>query len=126
MKWIAKYNDKTQLSQFNEDGEENLFKDIDQDKLTEFVIGNPYKRLSVDLTTGIFNINGVLLEINNISKRSEEYRLIYFRRVSMSLGTDGGSDKTVKSFIGYQITIDGKNNKVMFSELDGNIILHKE
>lgn len=35
--WIAEYNDKTALPQFDpETGKENLFKDIDQSKLVRF------------------------------------------------------------------------------------------
>ena len=125
MKWIAKYEDGTLFHQFDDD-KENLFKDIDQERLKVFTIGSPYKQISVDLTNGIFDLNGVNLEIDNISNRDEKYRLIYFRRVQMSLGTDGSSGRSVKSFVGFQITIDGKNHKVMFSEFNNKICLHME
>jgi len=123
MKWIAHYDDGTKLHQFKDD-KENLFGDIDQEKLETFTIGSPYKQITVNLVDGTFDINGNKLEIDGYSNKEKKYRLIYFRRVSMSLGTNGDSNKSVKSFIGYQITIDDKNYKVMFSELDNNICLY--
>jgi len=125
MKWIAKYKDGTSLHQFS-DGKENLFKDINQEKLEVFTIGSPYKQVSVNLVDGTFDVNGTIVSIDGLSNRDEDYRLIYFRRVQASLGTDGSSSRIVKSFIGYQITIDGKNRKAMFSELNDKICFHME
>ena len=38
MKWLAIYNDETYLPQFKDDGSENLYADIQRDKLTHFAI----------------------------------------------------------------------------------------
>ena len=38
MKWLAIYNDETYLPQFEDDGRENLYADIQRDKLTHFAI----------------------------------------------------------------------------------------
>lgn len=120
MIWTAKYNNGNQLKQFEVDGKENLFKDIDQERLEFFTITNGTSQISLDLKTGVFELNNSIIEIDGLSHRDEEYRLIYFRRVSVSIGTISGiSDKTIKHFIGYQITIDNKNHKVIFNEQGG-------
>ena len=68
----------------------------------------------------MFAINGTIFDIPNLSKRPEKYRLIYFKRVTREIGTATQENKSsTEYFAGYQITIDGKNHKVMFSEKDG-------
>jgi len=121
--WIVFYNNGEKLSQFVEK-EENLFKDIDQDRLEKFQITDGEQYLTVNLVDGTFNLNNTIIEIPEISNRQEKYRLIYFRRVSVSIGTEGSSNRTVESFIGFQITINNKNYKIMFSELNDTFRLH--
>lgn len=52
MKWIAKYKNNTMLPQYNEDGSENKYSDIDRDKLSEFGLindlGEPVIALHLD------------------------------------------------------------------------------
>jgi len=121
--WIVFYNNGEKLSQFVEN-KENLFKDIDQDRLEKFQITDGEQYLTVNLVDGTFNLNNTIIEIPEISNRQEKYRLIYFRRVSVSIGTEGSSNRTVESFIGFQITINNKNYKIMFSELNDTFRLH--
>ena len=127
MEWISVYTDGTKLHQFDENRKENLFKDIDQDKLEIFTILDDKSQVSVNLTNGTFDLNNNIIEINGLSYREEEYRLIYFRRVTVDIGTRTvDQNKQVKSFIGYQVTINNKNHKIMFSEADNKISLHIE
>lgn len=127
MEWIAKYNTGNQLKQFEVDGKENLFRDIDQDKLEFFTISNEQSHISLDLKTGVFDLNNNEIVIDELSYKKVKYRLIYFRRVSVSIGmSDEATSKTIRHFIGYQVTIDNKNHKVMFSEQDGKFQLRTE
>jgi len=123
-RWTAIYDDDIELKQFEGD-KENLFGDIVQDKLIAFRIDNGDKHIIVDLKVGIFMINNTIIEIPESSYRPEEYRLIYFRRTSFSIGTSNDSSgKTIESFVGFQITINNQNKKIMFSEKNGMIRLH--
>jgi len=76
--------------------------------------------ISVDLRTGSFIINGLELA-TEVSNRTEEYRLIYFRRNTITFG--GVKTKKVESFIGFQVTINEKNHKFLISEKDGILTL---
>lgn len=124
--WTAIYSDKTELKQFEND-KENLFKDINQDKLLAFRIDDGARHIIVDLKIGAFMVNGTVFEIPNVSFKQEPYRLIYFRRVSNSLGTAPGMEgHSINSHVGFQTTIDKKNKKAIFSVDENNIIkLHE-
>ena len=127
MKWTAHYKDGTYLEQFYPGKPEALFGDIDQANLKKFVISNGISRISLDMETGVFWLNSSEIQVDGLSHKDVEYRLIYFRRVSVHIGTSTiGADRTVRHFIGFQVTIDGKNHKVMFSEQDGKFQLKTE
>jgi len=121
--WKAIYSDNTELNQFK-DGKEVLFSKIDQDKLIAFRLDNEQgKHIIVDLKIGMFVINGSIFAIPNLSNRPEKYRLIYFRRVTQSIGINGAvGASTTEPYIGFQITIKDKNYKTMVSILEGDII----
>jgi len=119
MKWIAYYKDGSSLEQFAENGE-SLFGDIVQEKLSTFKIEGSETHITVDLNNGVFFVDGKEFQIDGLSHRDEEYRLIYFRRVSINIGTRSiDAQRTTRHFIGYQITIDGVNKKVMLSFQNG-------
>lgn len=105
MIWVAQYNDGTSLRQFNPDNSENLFKDINQDKLVEFCILNEEEVYSINLSTGIFNLNGLKISFDEVNS-NDAFRLIYFKRVRQSIG--GINSVSITYNIGYQTT---KNNK---------------
>jgi len=115
--WIAQYGDGTTLCRFM-NGEEKLFKDINHDELVLFNVSIGVKQVMVDLTFGTISINGNTLVFSN-SNREENYRLIYFRRVRHDFNTKGAQSVNVKHFIGYQITVDDKNHKVII-DTDGH------
>lgn len=74
--WIAEYNDKTALPQFDpETGNENLFKDIDQSKLIRFGLYPFSKELSRKVPCSVSD----LLPKFVINLSSED-KLVYLRR----------------------------------------------
>jgi hypothetical protein len=101
--WIAHYNDGTELRQFSE-GRENLFKDIDQSKLTVFELGVDSKLYKVFLTDGSFEINGELISFENFGIMNE-FELIYFRRVRQNIGSS--TEAEVLNCVGWKTNIDG-------------------
>ena len=109
-KWTANYKDKTKLHQFNGE-KENSFSDIELGKLESFEINNEKNRVVVDLTNGTFRVNDNFFEIQDFSNLNEDYRLVYFRRVTKVIGTGNVVLKEkIVSHIGYQVTIGGKNH----------------
>ena len=121
--WKAIYENGEELNQFK-DGKEVLFKEIDQEKLIAFRLDNEQGRhIIVDLKIGMFVVNGSIFAIPNLSNLKEDYRLIYFRRVTKDIGTAGNiKGTTTEPYIGFQITINDKNYKAMVSILEGDII----
>jgi hypothetical protein len=105
--WIAIYEDGRELKQFSE-GRENLFKDIDQDRLTLFQVEVNSKKYEVDLADGSFNIDGQKLAFENFGLQNK-FQLIYFRRVRQQIGE--ASNPEVTQCIGWQTNIDGHSFK---------------
>jgi hypothetical protein len=120
--WKAIYNDGTYLKQY--DTKENLFKDINQDKLTDFHLINNETRsiISVFLDIGVFGLNGLILE-NELSHQNLQYRLIFFNRKRKVLGKGINSSDL---FLGFQTIKDGINHKVMLKICEGAISIVKE
>lgn len=125
MEWLASYNDGTELKQFV-NGEERMFKDIDQDKLISFTLSNANNEVVVCLSDGKIVINGVELYVAGMNNTDFENRLIYFRRVTLNIGTGNiDENKSVKSFVGYQFTDDkDKNNKIIIECGNDNFVVH--
>lgn len=87
MKWIARYNDGDILPQYNEDGSENKYADIDRGRLTEFALFD-------DLDQPVFALH-----------LDPGQRLIYRRRVWQP----AGGDNFVVYMVGWQMTVGGQN-----------------
>lgn len=121
MNWKAIYNDGAELNQF-QDGKENLFKDIDEDKLVYFKLSDGKDEVLLSLSDGKFIINKQEISIDGYNNEQEDNRLIYFRRVTTTLGQGGHvPNNIVTSYIGYQFNDEeGVNKKVMLSFCDGN------
>jgi hypothetical protein len=109
--WEAVYNDGTTLSQFGVDGEK-LFKDINQDILTEFRLHYKGRTMTVFLNYGVFSVNGFLVQTDVSAREGVLYRLVNFVRRSRTIGTGipNPADED-EYFIGFQTTIDGTNHK---------------
>jgi len=112
--WIAIYEDGSMLLQFD-NGKENLFKDIDLDRLVEFqLVFNSKKVLSVYPKLGAFNINGFSYTTDIAYKRNNStYKLIYYRRVFNQI-EDGVSSKIFYN-IGFEVNINGVVHKRILS-----------
>lgn len=117
--WFALYDDATRLYQYDEDGTEHLFKEIDMKRLVEFIIVYYNKLVVVNLKLGVFGINGFMYETDVSSIPSQEYRLIYFKRNIHSLGPQ--QDNQVIYNIGFQTTVNGVNHKKIISINNHNI-----
>lgn len=118
--WYANYSDGSVLSQY-ENGEEHLFKEIDESRLSSFKIVHGSNTVYVFLDDGRININGQFLHFKD---SDSEYRLVYFRRTRQNLGT-GGVTKgpSLVEYAGWQTTVDNKNRKFMIGLSDDGKVL---
>ena len=124
--WIAIYKDDTSLCQFD-GSHEHQFSDIHQDKLKTFIISNKNNRITLNMDTGVFTINGSEIAIDKISNKDYDYRLIHFKRVRVNIGTQTiDENRVVKYFIGYQVTIKDVNKKVMICAYKNSFNIHVE
>lgn len=119
IQWIAIYDDGSELSQYNEDGSENLFGDIDQDRLIRFKLESYNKCLSVDLIEGTFRIGTEDIRFDGFD--GADYRLIFFRRTRQDFGKSVKT--TITPHIGWQTNINGKNyQRIMAISEEGQIL----
>jgi hypothetical protein len=86
MQWEAFYNDQSSLKQYNADGSENKYADIDRSKLEAFA----------------FFKDGALVFALYLEP---EQRLIFRRRVEQKTG----GEQTIVYMAGWQQTIEGRN-----------------
>jgi hypothetical protein len=111
--WTALYEDGTYLPQYEDDGREHLFKEINETKLVELVVITDKHQYSVNLRRGTFLINDMAIRFSQYENLGG-YRLIYFRRVQKHMGS-GGEDteeESTQEYVGWQMTTeDGKNHK---------------
>lgn len=118
--WQAYKKDGSILSQFEEvDNElkENLFTEIDNSperfKKFELVsINNPDKKYSVDLETGNFIFDRVLIK-NNIDISKHQLKCIFWRRkaITINLAISKESSRYLFYIIGWNTNINGANIK---------------
>lgn len=87
LSWVAVYADGDTLPQYNRDGTENKYKDIDRSRLTEF---------------NLYTAEGVLRYALFLDPGQ---RLIWRRRVSLT--SQGG--RSVIHLIGWQMTVGDQN-----------------
>ena len=92
--WTAIYEDGEELSQFNEDGSENLFGEIDQSRLMMFELRDSTDKIwIVDLQNGSFKIGDEVITFEGYE--GVDYRLIYFRRVRQLVGVHANTNRSV-------------------------------
>lgn len=104
MKWVAVYNDETFLAQFNEDGSENRYEDIDRNRLTHFAM-----------------LNGDNKPILVVEMERITQKLIYRRRTFIDLV---GKVKGVVYLVGWHENIGGKSIKVInYIYPNGKVVL---
>lgn len=118
--WQAHYNDRTELAQFSE-GKEQLFRDIDQNKLVKFTVRVNSKTYEVDLVNGTFNIAGVPLSFENFGL-SNDFSLIYFKRVKRHIGSMGNVIETLYC-VGWKTQIDSHVFKRILKITEGGDVI---
>jgi len=87
LRWAAVYNDGSHLPQYNEDGSENKYVDINRDILKQFLL--------LDNTSVRFILN-----------LKPELKLIYRRRTAITIDS---KVKDIIHIVGYQQNVAGKN-----------------
>ena len=111
--WKAKYTDGTFLDQYEKD-KENLFKDIEHDKLKGFCVTFEGREFAADLETGRLYVDGHWMGFDDFSDK-KDYRLIYFVRTQrhMSSLATGMTQLGVTRFpcIGLRTRIDSAEVK---------------
>jgi hypothetical protein len=122
--WSAIYNSGHVINQFNEDNTERMFRDIDQDQLSKFIVRDASNEVILNIKTGEVKINGVKI---SFGYENYEHRLIYFRRVTHNLGT-GNTEQiiTMHEYVGWQATVDNKNIKRIIILEDERVIVITE
>lgn len=99
--WKVVYNDKTELPQYNDDGSENKYTDINRNKLIQFSLWEK----DLDIPVLVIHLDS-------------QKRLIYRRRVALTF--DGR--KTIVHLVGWQENVEGKNSQMIcFAFEDGHI-----
>lgn len=109
--WLVKYKDGSQLQQFEMDGKEHLFKEIDQSRL------DTYTWMPFDASKPSYTLK---LEPWQRLIAAKTHRLI------TSLRT-GIKSHTITYLLGWQTTHQGRNFKsIMYIKPDGDVILSEE
>lgn len=106
--WQIIYNDSSIFNQFNEDGTENLFGDIDQervDKLLVFEDGKP-SRFSLDVVRGKIFLGEQAVWVSDYP-----CRLVFFRRVRQTATFSSMLDRDIWTCFGLQSTIGDEESK---------------
>lgn len=132
--WIAKYRDGSELKQYDDElGHAHHFGHIDQDKINEFILVATREpqigKMSVNLETGLFSINGrVMSHVQDSKSRIPLGLFIGDRSVTSSWGNKaklifakhvrrdfnmGSGTMTVGILyeFGWEADVDGKHEK---------------
>jgi len=132
--WVVNLSNGTDVSQFNDDGEnEVLFKDIRDKDISKFWLMNVETRrldFGVDLKNGKFFVFGkwvLVADGDKILSDSKilKYRLIYFRQVTKVFAGMSGPEinSTIVFFIGWQANSEtGQNIKKLLQIHDSKTI----
>ena len=126
--WQGLFSDGTKIEQFDKDGTEHKFKEIQDNfnKLIRFsLVNKDYSQcFTIDLQNGFIIYNNY----RNIQTKEEKQniRLIYFRRHRVTL-TEAGKEvsHTITYHLGYQYLDKLGNNRQIVLQIDeqGNWIL---
>jgi len=134
-KWVAQFSDGTEVSQFDESGEnEVLFKEVRDKDINCFWLVNTQtnnREFAVNLRNGKFFMFGKWIMVADGDKllsnlESLKYRLIYFRQVTREFAGMSGPEMSCTKvfFIGWQTNdpITGQNIKRLLQVHDSNTI----
>ena len=119
LKWIALFNDNTELEQYDVNGKERQFIEVKDkfNKLEAFcLVGS--KSFEVDIKRGNIYINSEKLTVNDEIKNN--IRLIYFKRHIHKIENNKETSHEMFYFLGYQYNDDCGNNKKIMIKIDKN------
>ena len=120
-RWEAISKDGKVLKQFEENGIEHKFSDIDQDNLFEFrLIYENRLIISLFLEKGIFGFNGFLYS-TPVSNRDLNYKLIYYKKHYQNIG-ESGTSSTVYYRVGYEVKTKAGRTKKYIVSLHNNFL----
>ena len=143
--WVVLYSDGSELREYDEEkGLVNHFGCIDKDKADEFslISKKDGTRVSVNLSTGLFYINGLLVkegwdgknkipiglfiaDKKVVSPWGNKAKLIFWKNVrrDFNMGT-GKTTTTIDFTIGWEADVDGEKEKRLIKILqDGSITI---
>jgi hypothetical protein len=104
MKWLAIYSDETYLCQYNDDGTENLYTDIDRSKLAHFAMLQDDNKLAL-----------------TVALERASQKLICRKRTFMDIN---GVVKGIVWLVGWHENVNGTSIKsICYIYLDGHIEL---
>jgi len=123
--WVAQLKDGTEVSQFDENGEnEVLFKDVKDKEIVNFLlekVDTKKREFAVNLTNGQFTAFGrnikaaegaVIVSDGGPDDKPWKYRLIYFRSVTRHFtGSFEQTAMEIAFVIGWQSTVTSKEGK---------------
>ena len=117
--WIAHYENNSDISQFDENGNERLFGDIEQDKLVSFELVTKenvlVKNFGVLLNSGQFFVNGAVLNIEP-SINHYKHKLIFFRRNRQTVSARGSLPIRTLHILGFETKLpEGNVVKQMYA-----------
>ena len=138
--WFANYGDNKMVTEFEDSGKENTFKSIEKDKVKEFGLLGRGDKLKHDISTGIFDIYGHIIEFSikcengdiiSLTEQKKPYNDIITYKLAAATGsvvavpgttnyTFTGESNIIEYFFGYKynfISDNGINinSKIIFS-----------
>lgn len=107
-KFSVIYNDGSSYVQNDEDvsvknPEYSCYHDVEVSQVRQFTVGDDTKYLSVDLATGYFK-NQDLDWFKIHDEELKDFKLVYFKRVTMALSDETAPGSSTNFFVGWEAT----------------------
>lgn len=128
--WLAIFKDGSEIPQFDEAGNEHLFKEV-QEKISDlsfFILKHKENNYSyiVDLVEGLISTNKIQPAETEFKIFKNNIRLIYFRRNRINVDQNFQElDREIIHFLGYQYLDPLKQNHKVIIQIsnEGNILI---
>lgn len=114
--WTAQLKDSTLITEETISNFDKVLAAEKADQLIMLHLSNGNHNYAVDLTTGLFYIDDICLNLAPQLVGKTGFRVIYFKRKRQEIGFQAKGDPTIHAYLlGWQITLDGKNyQRIMF------------
>jgi hypothetical protein len=130
--WNAIFKDGTHIFQFDKDGIEHKFKEV-QEKLNDLVYfnltNNNGKMFSINLINGLIGYNKLEFPYIETIEKKDNVRLVFFRRHRVTMTTLGKKVEHITNYhIGFQWNNKLGNNQkiILIIDSEGNFIVTGE